>query len=105
MAGTYETPAAVAVVGLAGFQLWDAWNKNAPSLSECRAVAADSHAGEHLAVKQRLLDADLTVGSLAAIIGVTFLLLTHEYTVLMIMILIFGTLSLWHHSVLAADAR
>lgn len=101
----YEAPAAVAVIGLAGFQLWDAWNKNAPSLSDCRGAAATPGDPEHVAVKQRLLDADLTVGSLAAIIGVTFAVLTHDLTVLLIMILIFGTLSIWHHSVLSADAR
>lgn len=100
-----EAPAAVAVVGLAGFQLWDAWNKNAPSLADCRAASADRTTGEHVAVRQQWLDANLTVGSLAVIIGGVFWALTGEYTVLLIMVLIFGTLSLWHHSVLDADPR
>jgi hypothetical protein len=100
-----ETPAAVAVVGLAGFQLWDAWMKNAPTLSECRGVSADRGTPEHVAVRQRWLDANMTVGSLAVIIGGVFWALTKDYTVLLIMVLIFGTLSLWHHSVLDADAR
>lgn len=98
-----EAPAAVAVVGLACFQLWDAWNKNAPTLSECRS--ADPSGPDHVAVKQRWLDANLTVGSLAVIIGGTFWALTGDWKVLLIMVLIFGTLSLWHHSVIDADSR
>ena len=101
----YEAPAAVAVVGLAGFQLWDAWNKNAPSLADCRAASANRGDAGHVAVRQQLLDANLTVGSLALIIGATFAVLTKDLTVLLIMITIFGTLSLWHHSVLDADPR
>jgi hypothetical protein len=98
-----ETPAAVAVVGLAGFQLWDAWNKNAPTLSECRGV--DPSGPEHVAIKQRWLDANLTVGSLALIIGTVFWVLAGDFRVLLIMVLIFATLSLWHHSVIDADSR
>lgn len=100
-----EAPAAVAVVGLAGFQLWDAWMKNAPSLADCRSVSADRSTGEHVAVRQRWLDANLTVGSLAVIIGGVFWALTGDPLVLLIMVLIFGTLSLWHHSVLDAEPR
>jgi hypothetical protein len=48
------------------------------------------------------MDADLTVGSLALIIGVTFAVLSRDLTVLLIMVIVFGTLSLWHHQVLAA---
>lgn len=96
----YETPAAVAVVGLAGFQLWDAWNKNAPTLAACRAAGPDD-----TGTAQQLLDASLTVGSLALIIGVTFAVLTRDLTVLLIMMCIMGTLALWHYQVLTADKR
>jgi hypothetical protein len=100
-----EAPAAVAVVGLAGFQLWDAWNKNAPTLSECRSVDPAGDPAGHIAVKQRWLDANLTVGSLAVIIGTVFWVLAGDFRVLLIMVLIFATLSLWHHSVIDADSR
>jgi hypothetical protein len=103
MGPKYEPAVAAAVVGAAGWQLWSAWNTNAPSLADCRAAPPSS--ADHLTVKQRLLDADLTVGSLALIIGVTFAVLSRDMSVLLIMVLIFGTLSLWHHQVLAADAR
>lgn len=99
----YEPAVAAAVVGAAGYQLWEAWGKNAPSLAECRAASPESP--DHLAVRQRLMDADLTVGSLALIIGVTFAVLSRDLTVLLIMILVFGTLSVWHHQVLTAEAR
>lgn len=104
MSARYEPAVAAAVVGAAGWQLWSAWNTNAPSLADCRA-AAPQDTDAHLSVKQRLLDADLTVGSLALIIGVSFAILSRDPTVLLIMIVIFGTLSLWHHSVLNADSR
>lgn len=103
MIGRYEPAVAAAVVGAAGFQLWQAWNTNAPSLAQCRAASPVGEA--HLTVKQQLMDADLTVGSLALILGTTFALLAKDLTVLLIMVLIFGTLSLWHHQVLAADSR
>lgn len=104
MSARYEPAVAAAVVGAAGWQLWQAWNQNAPSLADCRA-AAPQDTEAHLSVKQRLLDADLTVGSLALIIGTTFAVLSKDMTVLLIMVIIFGTLSLWHHSVLEADSR
>ena len=104
MTARYEPAVAAAVVGAAGWQLWSAWNTNAPSLAECRQ-APPSEPEAHLSVKQRLLDADLTVGSLALIIGVTFAVLSRDMSVLLIMVIIFGTLSLWHHSVLEADSR
>lgn len=95
-----ETGAATAVVGLAAYQLWDAWNKNAPSLAELRAAG-----GHDLGTAQQLLDAEMTVGTLAGIIGLTFLALTGRWNVLLIMVLIFATLSLWHHAVLNSDPR
>jgi hypothetical protein len=100
MSRAYEPAVAAAVVGAAGWQLWQAWNTNAPSLAECRSAGPGTE--RHLDVRQHLMDADLTVGSLALIIGVTFAVLSRDLTVLLIMVIVFGTLSLWHHQVLAA---
>ncbi len=100
MTAAYEPAVAAAVVGAAGWQLWQAWNTNAPSLAECRNAARDS--AQFYDTRQHLADADLTVGSLALIIGVTFAVLSRDLTVLLIMVLVFATLSLWHHQVLAA---
>jgi len=98
--GQWEPAAAAAVVGLAGFQLWQAWNNNAPSLSECRGAHPND-----LAVRQRLLDADLTVGTMAVIIGVGMTVLTKDGTALVLMLAVFGMLSLWAHQIMDADAR
>lgn len=96
----YEPAAASAVVGIAAFQLWQAWNANAPSLAEAReAPPGDT------SVKQKLIDADLLVGGLAVIIGTVISVMTRDITALIIMLVVFGSVSLWHHSVLAAEAR
>lgn len=97
---TYEPTTATAVVGLAAFQLWQAWNSNAPSLAEVRAAEPGD-----VSVRQQLIDADLLVGGLAVIIGTAIAVMTKDATALLIMLIVFGSLSLWHHSVLAADSR
>jgi hypothetical protein len=96
----YEPQAAAAVVGLAAFELWKVWGSTAPSLADVRgAVSGDD------TIRQRLMDADITVGSLAIIIGVTLAILMRDATALIIMIVIFGSLSFFHHWVLAAEPR
>jgi len=93
----YEPAVASAVIGAAGFQLVQMWNNNAPSLNDLRnAPPGDTTA------KQDLYDADLLVGGLAVILGVTFAVLAKDFTALVVMLTIFGTLSLWHHMVLNA---
>lgn len=96
----YEPQAAAAVVGLAAFELWKVWGNTAPSLADVRDVAPGDDT-----IRQRLMDADITVGSLAIIIGVTLAILMKDATALIIMIIIFGTLSFFHHWVLAAEPR
>lgn len=88
------------VIGVAGFQLLQAWNNNAPSLSDLRA-AVPSDVG----IRQRLHDADFMVGGLAVILGVAFAVISHDSTALVVMLVIFGGVSLWHHSVLNAESR
>lgn len=96
----YEPQVAITVVGVAGFQLLQAWNANAPSLSEIRSADPDN-----VTVRQRLMDADFMVGGLAVLLGVTFGYLTHDMTALIVMLVMFGTVSAWHHAVLNAEAR
>lgn len=99
MAGKYSTEVAVSVVSLAAFQLWQSWRDVAPSFAELRQ---NPHHDYDL--KQRLLDADLSVGSMALLIGVALAVLTKDYTALVLMLVIFGSLSLWSHQILAAPA-
>lgn len=96
----FDTATTTAVVGMAGWQLLQAWNNNAPSLSELRSAAPGD-----LSVRQRLHDADFMVGGLSVVLGVTFAVISGDSTALLVMLVIFGGVSLWHHSVLNAESR
>jgi hypothetical protein len=96
----YEKEAAIGVIGLAGFQLVQLWNANAPSLSELRAAKPDD-----VSARQKLMDTDYMVGGLAVVLGVAFAVLSHDMTALVVMLIIFGLVSTWHHAVLGADSR
>lgn len=99
MAPKFSTEAAVAVVSLAAFQLWQSWRDTAPSFEELRR----QHSSDFDA-RQRLMDADLSVGSMAVLIGVTLAVLTRDFTALVLMLVIVGSLSLWSHQILAAPS-
>lgn len=88
------------LLGLAAFQLAGAWSATAPTLSDMRAASPGD-----IATRQRLLDADLSVGSLAVLIGAVIGILTKEWAALFVMVGVFGALSLWSHAILAADER
>lgn len=88
------------LLGLASFQLADAWTKNAPSLSEMRAATPGD-----ITIKQRLLDADMTVGTLALVIGLVVSALTHDISALIVMLGVFLALAAWSHAILAAESR
>lgn len=94
---------ATAVIGLAAFELWKAYENTAPSLTECRE-ADRGNIDTYFNVKQRLLDADLSVGTIALVIGVTYAVLTRNMTVLVLMTVMLGVLSLWRHQVLNAGS-
>lgn len=95
-----DLSAASAVIGVAAFQLWTVWNNNAPTLAEMR----EAEPGD-ITVKQKLLDAEISVGSLALIVGTAFTIMTKNYTALVIMLVVFGMLAIWAHQVLAAEPR
>ena len=97
MAAKWEPTAAAAVVALATFQLWQSWQGAAPRLSDLREFIPGD-----ITAKQQLLDADLTVGSLALIVGVAMAIYTRDFSILILMIFSFGALSLWYHAVLAS---
>lgn len=94
----YDKNAAIAVIGVAGFQLLQAWNTNAPSLAELR-----NHVPGDVSAKQKLIDADFMVGGLAIVLGISYAILTHDLTALLVMLAIFGSVAVWHHAVLAAE--
>lgn len=94
----YEIPAAASLIGLAGFQVWDAWGKTAPSFRELR----QSPAGDPGQL-QALVDSTLGVGTLALGLGVAFAVLTKDATALFIMLGILGALALWSYQILIAE--
>lgn len=95
-----EPSAAAAVIGVAVFELWEAYRSSAPSLAECRtAVPGD------IRIRQQLMDADMTIGSLALIVGIAFAVMSKDTTVLIILLAVFGIASLWRHSILSAEPR
>lgn len=97
-----EPAAAATVVALATLQIYQAWNATAPSLAELRSTDPDRASAENVGVRQKLMDADVTIGFLALLVGVGMSVYTRNMTVLLLMICTFGGLSLWHHSVLAS---
>lgn len=92
---TWERGAAAAVVGLACYEVASRYMDAAPSLAELYAGTADG--GK---VHAQLRGADLSVGSLALIVGISMYWLTKEWTVLGILFFAFGSLSIWHHLIL-----
>lgn len=88
----HEPQVAVAVVGFATFELWKIWIDSAPSIADCRKSAPND-----LAAKQQLYDADLVVGTLAVIIGTAYAVISKNATVLILLIVMFGALSFFHH--------
>lgn len=91
---TWETGAAIGALGVLGFQLYDMWDKAAPSLEECRqALPGD------FVVGQKLRDANVTVGSLALVIGLLIAALSRSITPLLVILIVFGAVSFWHHDV------
>lgn len=97
---SYEPEVAAAVIGMAGFQLIQVWNANAPTLADMRNAQPDD-----VSMRQQLMDADFLVGGLALILGVSFAVAAKDYTALLVMLGIFGSLSLWYHMVLGAESR
>lgn len=98
MASKYDVGTAATLVGLAGFQVWTAWNNSAPSFKELRKAPPGD-----LSTKQDLLDATLGVGVLALGLGITFAVMTKDYTAMIIMIGIIGALSIWSYQILEAE--
>lgn len=94
----WEASAAAAVIGLAGFQLLETWNANAPSLSDMRQADHSDNV-----TKTQLKDADFLVGGMALILGTTYAVLTKDGTALIVMLSIYGSVSLWWHAVARAE--
>lgn len=94
MAAGHEHTAAAALVGLALWELARTYRETAPDLGDLRNGNRDDV--EH---RQRLLDADITVGGLALLVGATASWLTQSWLPLAIVALGFAWISGLHHLV------
>jgi hypothetical protein len=100
----YESgAAAAAIVGLATFQIWSAWKDSAPSLAELRSATNSQSEVENTAMRQKLSDAVLTVGSLALIVGIAMGVFTKRIDTLILLGCTLGILAVWYYSILASE--
>ena len=93
-----EMGAASALIGVAAFEVWKAWNNSAPSISEMRTAEPDD-----ISTRQKLLDAEITVGALVLIVGGTYAGVTRNLSPLLIMVVVLGALAFFHHWILEAQ--
>lgn len=96
MAGM-EPVAAAGLVGVALWQLAEAYRETAPKLGELRR--ADRDCVDH---RQRLLDADLLVGGLALLAGGAASWLTRSWVPIVIVAAGYAWVSCWHHLVMGS---
>lgn len=94
---------AAAIVGLTTYQIWNAWKDSAPSLAELRAATNSRSDADNTAMRQKLHDSVLTVGSLALIVGIAMGVYTKRYDALILLVCTLGILAVWYYSILASD--
>jgi hypothetical protein len=85
---------AAAIVGMAIWEIAKTYNNNAPSLSSLRNAPFDT------ASRQQLLDADMMVGGLAFLAGVTGSWLAKSWIPLLVVVAAFAWMCCYHHMVL-----
>lgn len=95
-----EANAAAAIIGVGAFEVWKAWNTAAPSIPECRDNSKDS-----IELRQQLMDADITVGGMALVIGGSMSIFMRDAVPVVLMLLVFACLSFFHKWILNAPSH
>ncbi|MHB1357038.1 MAG: hypothetical protein ACYCZF_13805 [Anaerolineae bacterium] len=95
---TYNPQIASSVLGLAGFVLLPLWQNTAPKLSDLRDTDASDNDS-----RRKLFDADILTGGIALTLGLAFAVMSKDYTPLLLMLIIFGFISIYYHYVFGAD--
>lgn len=80
------------------FEIWKAYENNAPTIAELRSTAPGD-----LAMRQRLLDTDFTVGSIALAVGLIFSMKAKDSSILIITAGILISLSWWRYEILEGE--
>jgi len=88
------------VSALVIFEVWKAYEVNAPSISDLRAASPGD-----LAMKQRLIDSDFTIGSVALAIGAIFTVKAKDPSIIVIIAALLAALSWWRYEILEGEAR
>lgn len=94
MAARHEAAAGAALVALAAWEMAKTYHQFAPSLTELRRVDRDD-----VDARQRLLDADLTVGGLAVLVGALASWLTESWIPLAMAVVAFAWIAGLSHLV------
>lgn len=81
------------------FETWKAYENNAPSISMLREAPKND-----IEMKQKMLDADLTIGTVAIAVGLFFTIKTEDASMLISIIIVIGALSWWRHEILETDS-
>ncbi len=91
-----ELNAALALTGFALYQLHGAYTKNAPALQELR----EAKPGD-FRCRQQLLDADVSIGGLAFIAGITASVFSRSYLPIGMVAVGFAWIAWYHHGALS----
>ena len=81
------------------FEIWKAYENNAPTLSDLRSAAPGD-----LAMKQRLIDSDFSIGSIALAIGVLFTVKAKDPSIIFLTIALLAALSWWRYEILEGES-
>lgn len=98
--GALSEDIAIVIVGAAIFELAKFWQGTAPKLADLRS--AEHH---DISIKQKLVDADVTVGIVTIVAAGAVLMLSGHGNAALLLVLTFVLMSWYYHSVLAAPSR
>ena len=87
------------VAALVLFEIWKAYENNAPTISELRAsLPGDT------SMKQRLIDTDFSIGSIAIAVGILFSIKAKDPSIIYIILALLVSLSWWRYEILEGEA-
>jgi hypothetical protein len=87
------------VSALVVFEIWKAYENNAPSIEDLRAATP----GDSV-MKQRILDTDFTIGSIALAIGLLFTIKAKDSSIIIITAALLMALSWWRYEILEGES-
>ncbi len=80
-------------------EIWKAYENNAPTIAELRSAEPDS-----MVMKQRIIDSDYSIGSIALAIGVIFAIKANDHSLIVIIAALLAALSWWRYEILKGES-